>query len=159
MNYDNWYEDEFNEEYEADDDFDSDEEQEEIKTLFDDEEEFKSLGRQAIQALSKCKDSDYELNPKQYTKFVAVCAYFTKLAKANGGKVSKIKIEPHMENQCIEVSFKEIHLDSEELKKFNTAISMCCTVEFEPNLNGETEFGVVVPDVFVRKSQCKEYSV
>lgn len=115
----------------------------------------RSVGIAYIKELASRKDSDYEVNPSQMEKLVALVQFFRDCTKVLDGEVEPVKLKPVAESGYVTAYFPVFYLHSADVERFSDVIRSCSAISVDvTNRNdGEICISCTIPNVFVRKSR------
>jgi len=99
---------------------------------------------------SRCNE-DYTVNPIQFAKMVNAYHFFEEVAKAHGGRVDPIKIEPKEKHVGITAYCLLFDFYGDYMTRFADIMSDCLSLSIDALTDGTVCFSFLIPDVFVRK--------
>ena len=120
---------------------------------FDLNEEFWDLWNGYKAEVANRDSADYELNSRQFQKYLEVCRVLTKAAEDHGGRIDPLRIAPAEEHCGITVYAPLYYFTGEEIAKLSKALLNVSGISIDCTIDGDVCISAIIPNVFQKREE------
>lgn len=109
------------------------------------------------QMISNRRNEDYEINPEQMDRFLALLSFFrSKIDPESDEGIEPFHLEAREEHGGFSADFCVFDLSGEEIPVFAQLISCCSAITIDARTDSQICISLTVPDIFVRRKEKEE---
>ncbi|MDD2647430.1 MAG: hypothetical protein PHI27_11695 [Eubacteriales bacterium] len=116
-----------------------------------------TIGKMFVETMENRKNEDYELNPPQFEKLMALYE-FVKTLTTSGDRIAPMKLEPKEQVGSIEADFIVFDVTGEKIQELARLMTACSVITIDVT-RGKVHMECNVPDVFVEKDETEKMPV